>query len=101
MEKAKMQRAKMELYRFIIFGKVQGVYYRKFVSQAVMKKQIRGTIQNLPNGTVEVIAELIDDDIETFIKILKDGSPYSQVDDVTYELIDDADLEFDGFVIKY
>jgi len=91
----------MELYKFIIFGKVQGVYYRKFVSQAVMRQQIRGTIQNLADGSVEVIAELIDNDIEAFLEILRAGSPSSRVDDITYKLIDDADLEFDGFVIKY
>lgn len=91
----------MELYRFIIFGRVQGVYYRKSVSQAVMKKQIRGYIKNLPDNTVEVIAELIDDDLDGFLELLREGSLLSHVDDISYELIDDADLIFDGFEIRY
>ena len=41
----------MEWYKFIISGKVQGVFYRKFVSQAMMKKQYKGYIQNLNDGT--------------------------------------------------
>ena len=91
----------MELYRFIIFGRVQGVYYRKFVSQAAMKKQIRGYIQNLHDGTVEVVAELIDDDLNDFLELLRKGSLLSHVDEISHELIDDADLVYDGFEIRY
>jgi len=91
----------MELYRFIIFGRVQGVYYRKFVSQAAMKKQIKGFVQNLPDGTVEVIAELIDDDLEDFLELLRKGSLLSHVDEISHELIDDADMVYDGFEIRY
>ncbi len=91
----------MELYRFIISGRVQGVFYRKFVSQAAMRKQIRGYIRNLPDGNVEVVAELIDDDLEDFMQILREGSPLSHIDDISYEPIDDADLVYDGFEIRY
>ncbi|MEA3418515.1 MAG: acylphosphatase [Campylobacterota bacterium] len=90
----------MELYKFIIFGRVQGVFYRKFTSQLAMKKQVRGTIRNLSDGTVEVIAELIDDDLEDFLELLREGSPLSHVDDITYELIDESDLVYDGFEIR-
>ena len=64
----------MEWYKFIIFGTVQGVFYRKFVSQAMMKKQYKGYIQNLDDSTVEVVAEVFDDDFDTFMSILKEGS---------------------------
>ena len=90
----------MELFRFVIFGKVQQVYYRKFVSQVLMRKQVRGYIRNLSDGTVEVIAELIDDDLDDFVQILKDGSPQSKVRDIKYEKIDNADLVYDGFEIR-
>ena len=91
----------MEWYRFIIFGKVQGVYYRKSVSQALMKKQFKGYIQNLSNGTVEVVAEVFDDDFDTFMQILKEGSPLSNVEDIKYEIINDAQFNTDGFEIRY
>ena len=91
----------MEWYRFIIFGKVQGVFYRKSVSQALMKKQFKGYIQNLSDGTVEVVAEVFDDDLEIFIKILKDGSLLSSVDVVKYEIINDAEFNTDGFEVRY
>jgi len=91
----------MEWYRFIIFGRVQGVYYRKSVSQNMMKKQFKGYIQNLPDGTVEVVAEVFDDELDTFIEILKEGSPLSTVEDIQYEIIHDAEFATDGFEIKY
>lgn len=91
----------MEWYRFIIFGRVQGVYYRKSVSQNMMKKQFKGYIQNLPDGTVEVVAEVFDDELDTFIQILKEGSPLSSVDDIQYTIINDAQFNTDGFEIRY
>jgi acylphosphatase len=91
----------MEWYRCIIFGNVQGVFYRKSVSQALMKKQFKGYIQNLPDGTVEVVAEVFDDDFETFLDILKEGSHLSTVDEVKYETINDAKFNTDGFEIRY
>ena len=91
----------MEWYRFIILGKVQGVYYRKSVSQALMKKQFKGYMLNLPDGTVEVVAEVFDDDFDTFMQILKEGSPFSVVEEVNYVIIDDATFNTDGFEIRY
>ena len=91
----------MEWYRFIIFGKVLGVFYRKSVSQALMQKQFKGYIQNLNDGTVEVVAEIFDDEFDTFLNILKEGSPLSRVDDIQYEIIHDAQFNTDGFEIRY
>ena len=91
----------MEWYKFIIFGTVQGVFYRKSVSQAMMKKQYKGYIQNLDDGTVEVVAEVFDDDFDTFMGILKEGSLLSSVEDIQYKIINDAEFTTDGFEIRY
>jgi len=91
----------MEWYRFVISGRVQGVFYRKFVSQALMRKQFKGYIQNLSDGKVEVVAEVFDDEFDIFIQILKEGSPLSNVEDVMYEITNDAHFNTDGFEIRY
>jgi len=91
----------MEWYRFIVLGKVQGVFYRKSVSQALMKKQFKGYIQNLSDGSVEVVAEVFDDDFDTFMAILNKGSLLSTVESVNYEIINDAAFNTDGFEIRY
>lgn len=91
----------MQWYRCIVSGKVQGVYYRKAVSQYMMKKQFKGYMQNLQDGTVEVVAEIFDDEFDDFMAILKKGSPLSNVEDIQYEIIDDAIFHTDGFEIRY
>lgn len=91
----------MEWYRFIISGKVQGVFYRKAVSQALMQRLFKGYIQNLDDGTVEVVAEIYDEDFDTFKHILKEGSPLSSVEEIRHEVIDDAEFRTDGFEIRY
>jgi len=50
---------------------------------------------------VEVVAEIFDEDFETFMKILNEGSLLSSVDNVSYEIIDDAEFNTDGFEIRY
>lgn len=91
----------MEWYRFIVHGRVQGVFYRKSVSQALMRKQIKGYVQNLPDSRVEVVAELFEDDFDSVMRILKEGSLLSSINEVTYESIHDASFNADGFEIRY
>jgi len=91
----------MEVYKFIIYGKVQGVYYRKFIAQKAMQKQLEGYIKNLSNGTVEVVAVLFDDDLENFKAILNEGSPLSFVENIEMSILDSDDLVYDGFEIRY
>ena len=45
----------------------------------MMKRQFKGYIQNLQNGTVEVVAEIFDDEFDIFMSILKEGSLMSEV----------------------
>jgi len=90
----------MEVYKFIITGKVQGVFYRKFISQGARKMRIEGYVQNLADGSVEVVAVLFDEDIEKFKKILKDGSPLSYVESIDTTILDYDDLVYDGFEIR-
>lgn len=90
----------MEVYKFIIVGKVQGVYYRKFVAQSAMRKQLEGYIKNLSDGTVEVVVVLFDEDVEMFKKILQDGSPASRVEHIEMKILEEDDLIYDGFEIR-
>ncbi len=90
----------MEVYRFIVFGKVQGVYYRKFIAQGARKRQIQGYVRNLLDGTVEVVAVLFDEDLESFRQLLKEGSPLSHVERIEMELLEEDDLLYDGFEIR-
>lgn len=92
----------MHIYRFIVHGKVQGVFYRKSIQQMASLGQIPGYVRNLPDGTVEVVAALHEDQLEDFMTILRNGSPMSEVTHIEKEVIDDQDdLIYDGFEIRY
>ena len=72
----------MQNYRFLITGKVQGVWYRKSVAEKAMKEGFRGYVRNLEDGSVEAGAALEDDDFAFFIAILEEGSMGSRVDNI-------------------
>lgn len=90
----------MESYNIIVSGKVQGVFYRKFCSQALMKLHIQGYIQNLKDGTVEVVARIYDDDYDSVLDVLRSGSPLSRTDDINVTILDSDDISHDGFVVR-
>ncbi len=90
----------MHIYKFIVTGKVQGVFYRKSIQQMASMGQISGYVKNLADGTVEVVAFLHDDQLDDFMTILKNGSPLSRVDDIKLEIQDKDELVYDGFEIR-
>lgn len=72
----------MQNYRFLITGKVQGVWYRKSVAERAVKQGFFGYVRNLEDGSVEAGAALEDDDFALFIAILEEGSVGSRVDNI-------------------
>mgnify|MGYP001795128374 CR=1 FL=1 len=42
--------------RLVISGRVQGVGFRWFIRQAARRLQVIGTVSNLPDGRVEIVA---------------------------------------------
>jgi len=86
-------------YKFIVTGKVQGVWYRKFVSENAKKAGFKGYVKNLSDGSVEAVAEIENEKrLGEFLHILKAGSPYSEVKDIKYETLKGGD--FDSFEIR-
>ena len=77
--------------RFLITGMVQGVGYRFFVLRAAARHQVLGTVRNMPDGGVEVIAEGEREDMDEFKKDLATGPSMAIVTD-----IDEIDLPVTG-----
>ena len=92
----------MQCLKFIVKGKVQGVWYRKYTSINFNKKNIIGYVKNLPNGDVEVVVKKDDKtDIQTILDILKEGSPKSKVEEIIMSECDE-DVEFGNrFEVRY
>lgn len=66
-----------------INGKVQGVYYRAFVSRIAKSMGVKGYVRNLPrSGAVEIHAEGDKEKLEEMVRQLEIGPPESLVESV-------------------
>lgn len=66
----------------IIYGRVQGVFFRDFVSTRANRLGITGYVRNLPEGSVDVRAEGERERLEELINYLRAGSPAASVEKV-------------------
>jgi len=69
-------------YRFIVSGRVQGVGYRYFALHAAEELKLAGFARNQPGGTVEVVAEGGDADLDALEARLREGPSFSSVESV-------------------
>ena len=66
----------------IVSGRVQGVFFRAFVSQRGTGLGLKGYVRNVPGGGVEVRAEGERKKLEELIGHLKVGPPAARVEKV-------------------
>jgi acylphosphatase len=89
----------MKNYKFIVRGRVQGVFYRKNIYENSSKENFSGYVKNLPDGSVEACLSCDENDVNKFIEILKKGSPSSIVKEIHRYSCDET---FSGsFKIRY
>lgn len=63
----------------VVYGYVQGVFFRAFVSHWAEELGLSGYVRNLPNGAVEVVAEGEKKQLEKLLGYLKVGPPSAKV----------------------
>jgi acylphosphatase len=68
--------------KYLVAGRVQGVYYRATAARHARELQIRGYAKNLPDGRVEVLALGPEPVLEELVKRLWIGSSASKVTSV-------------------
>jgi acylphosphatase len=66
----------------IVKGKVQGVYYRQSTREKARELQITGTVKNLKDGSVELIATGSAEQLEQLTAWCKQGPPRAAVTDL-------------------
>ena len=71
--------------RFIVSGKVQGVYFRASTAQLATRLGVRGHALNQPDGCVEVLALGLAPAIEELRQWLQRGPPAARVEEVRAE----------------
>lgn len=85
-----------------VFGKVQGVFFRKYTQAEATKLNLVGWVMNTQQGTVVGQMQGSDDKIKKMKEWLqKTGSPKSRIDKTEFKNEKQVDkLEFKEFVIK-
>ena len=66
----------------ILYGYVQGVFFRAFASERATQLGLTGYVRNLSRGTVEVNAEGERKQLDQLIGYLKVGPPSAKVEKV-------------------
>lgn len=77
--------------RFLVSGRVQGVFFRASTQRQARKLGLTGHAINLDDGSVEVLAFGTDDALESLFAWLHRGSPAARVDRVEREAVSPAD----------
>jgi len=97
--------------RLIVSGDVMGVRYRDYVQKTGLLHGLKGSVENKPDRTVEIICEGENEQVERFINEIKGGEKKGRGEIDRYPLLDvqgvDVYLEetptnkFTMFDIKY
>ena len=72
----------MPAVRFLVSGKVQGVFFRASTREQALKLGLRGYAKNLPDGRVEVLAEGDERALDALERWLCVGPPMAKVETV-------------------
>lgn len=89
--------------RLTVHGRVQGVGYRYSIIEHIESHQImiRGYVQNLPNGTVIIVAQGDIESLKDLRRFAVEGSHRSEVRDIEEVYQEISSYEYDSFEIRF
>lgn len=88
----------MACARFIVRGRVQGVFFRASAREQALKLGVSGYAVNLPDGSVEVLACGSGQALESLQGWLQCGPPSASVESVIREA--EPEQAMQGFVTR-
>ncbi|HET6913299.1 MAG TPA: acylphosphatase [Rhodanobacteraceae bacterium] len=88
----------MACARFIVRGRVQGVFFRASTREQALKLGVSGYAKNLADGNVEVLASGSPEALDSLQKWLHMGPPSARVENVTREAMPDQAMQ--GFTTR-
>jgi len=71
--------------RFLVTGRVQGVFYRASTQDTARRLGLTGWVRNLENGSVELLACGEDEKLQELERWLWQGPPHAQVTQVAVQ----------------
>ena len=75
-----------------IYGRVQGVGYRLWTQHMAEQCRVTGWVRNRQNGSVEILAHGVEDNIERFVNECYEGPDHASVEAVHAAIGSDEDL---------
>lgn len=89
----------MAAARFIVVGKVQGVFFRATTRERALTLGLRGYAKNLADGSVEVLAVGDAESVDALEAWLRVGPPKARVDALARVAAGDAEANEDFAVL--
>lgn len=86
--------------RYLVSGRVQGVYFRWFTQQTAQELGLSGWVRNLPDGRVEAWAEGPEKDVEALKAKISQGPSMAVVTELE-EFEEEPSGDHSGFSITY
>jgi acylphosphatase len=84
--------------RFLVSGRVQGVFFRTSTKTQADKLELPGWVRNCENGEVEGVASGTEQQLDIFISWLQQGPRMAKVDKLE---IEDCDYQtFSSFDVR-
>jgi len=72
----------MKRVEITIEGGVQGVFFRQGVKEVASGLGLRGVVRNEPDGSVKIVAEGEEDNLQTLINWCRKGTTWAKVKNV-------------------
>jgi acylphosphatase len=85
--------------RLVVHGSVQGVGFRFAAREAATECSVTGWVRNLPDGTVEIVAQGSPQAVARITAWAHRGPPYAAVERVDVETLE-RPVDLDGFEIR-
>jgi acylphosphatase len=64
----------------IVYGNVQGVFYRRYIQVKAQELGLTGTAKNLEDGTVEIVAQGKEEDLKKLVEYIYTGTEDAEVE---------------------
>jgi len=87
--------------RYVVRGRVQGVFYRASTHERATKLGLLGWVRNCTDGAVELVACGDESQLEAIESWLWQGSPLARVEAVEVETAEALPSDFSDFGIRY
>jgi acylphosphatase len=88
----------MACVRFMVRGRVQGVFFRASTREQALKLGVSGYAKNLPDGGVEVLACGSDPALDALQEWLRRGPPSARVENLAREAMPEQTMQ--GFTTR-